>query len=75
MNAKTLSRTPELDNDKIVEQIGNRFTMVVIAAQRARELARQHRHKDDGIHFNAPIAALLEIQGGEVGLEYIRKIR
>ena len=75
MNAKTLSRTPELDNDKIVEQIGNRFTMVVIAAQRARELARQHRYKDDGVHFNAPITALLEIQNGEVGLEYIRKIR
>ena len=49
--------------------------MVVIASQRARELARQHRYKDDGTQFNAPITALLEMQNGEVGLEYIRKIR
>jgi DNA-directed RNA polymerase omega subunit len=75
MNDKTISRTGLLDNDKIVENIGNRFTMVIIAAQRARELARQHRYKDDGVHFNAPITALLEMQNGEVGLEYIRKIR
>ena len=75
MNDKTISRTGLLDNDKIVENIGNRFTMVIIAAQRARELARQHRYKDDGTQFNAPITALLEMQNGEVGLEYIRKIR
>ena len=49
--------------------------MVVIAAQRARELARQHRYKEDGTQFNAPISALLEIQSGEIGIEYIRKIR
>jgi DNA-directed RNA polymerase omega subunit len=75
MNDKTISRTGLLDNDKIVENIGNRFTMVIIAAQRARELARQHRYKEDGVQFNAPISALLEIQSGEIGIEYIRKIR
>ncbi len=62
MNDKTHSRVGLLDNDKIVGKIGNRFTMVIIAAQRARELARQHRYKDDGTNFNAPISALLEIQ-------------
>ena len=75
MNDKTLSRIGLLDNEKIVDNIGNRFTMVVIASQRARELARQHRYKDDGTQFNAPISALLEIQNGEIGIEYIRKIR
>jgi DNA-directed RNA polymerase subunit K/omega len=75
MTDRTLSRTSQLDNDKIVENIGNRFMMVIIASQRARELARQHRHKEDGVHFNAPISSLLEIQSGAIGLEYIRKIR
>jgi DNA-directed RNA polymerase omega subunit len=74
MNDRTLSRTSQLDNDKIVENIGNRFTMVIIAAQRARELARQHKHKEDGTQFNAPISALLEIQEGSVDIKYIRKI-
>lgn len=74
MNAKLNSRTELLDNDKIVEKIENRFTMVIIAAQRARELARQHKFKKDGVHFNAPIEALLEIQNGKIGLDYIRKI-
>jgi DNA-directed RNA polymerase subunit K/omega len=75
MTAKKLSRTLELDNEKIVGKIGDRFMTVIIASQRARELARQHRHKDDGVHFNAPITALLEIQNGEIDLEYVRKIR
>ena len=74
MNDRTLSRTSQLDNDKIVENIGNRFTMVIIAAQRARELARQHKYKEDGTQFNAPISALLEIQEGLVYIKYLKKI-
>jgi DNA-directed RNA polymerase omega subunit len=74
MTAKKLSRTLELDNDKIVEKIGDRFMTVIIASQRARDLARQHRHKEDGVHFNAPIAALLEIQEGKIDREYLRKV-
>lgn len=74
MNDRTLSRTSQLDNDKIVENIGNRFTMVIIAAQRARELARQHKYKEDGTQFNAPISALLEIQEGLVDIKYLKKI-
>jgi DNA-directed RNA polymerase omega subunit len=74
MNDRTLSRTSQLDNDKIVENIGNRFTMVIIAAQRARELARQHKRKEDGTQFNAPISALLEIQEGLVDIKYLKKI-
>ncbi len=74
MTDRTLSRTPQLDNDKIVGMIGDRFMTVIIAAHRARDLARQHKHKENGVHFNAPIAALLEIQEGKIDRDYLKKV-
>ena len=71
---KTLSRGPEIDTDKCVEMIGNRFDLVLIAAVRVRELRRGHAKQVGGI--NSPtITALQEIELGLVGREYLKKIR
>jgi DNA-directed RNA polymerase omega subunit len=41
---KTASRGTTLDTDLCVKNVENRFDLVIIAAIRAKELARQHRH-------------------------------
>lgn len=76
MVIKKLSRGTSIDTEKCVEMSGgNRFDMVLIAATRARELSRQHRHAENKSQLNAPVAALLDIQEGRVGREYLKRIR
>ena len=76
MYIKKLSRGTFIDTEKCVSMIGgNRFDLVLIAATRARELARQHRHAENKSQLNAPVAALLDIQEGRVGREYLKRIR
>ena len=60
------SRHLELNMEQCVENVGNlRYDMVLVAAERLRELKKQHRH---GKH-QTTIDALLEIQNGEVDFE------
>jgi len=64
----------DIDTDKCVENIGNRFDLVLAAAVRVRELKRGHRKlvpDGDGI----TCTALREIEQGLVGRELLRKIR
>ena len=76
MIKKTLSRGPLIDTDACVQKVGgNRFNLVLIASMRARELKRQHQHGDRSINLNAPVQALLEIQSGKLGKEYLKKVR
>lgn len=73
---KSLSRGPMIDTDVCVQQVGgNRFDLVIIASARARELKRQHQHGDRSIGLHAPVQALLEIQSGKIGKEYLAKVR
>lgn len=59
-----LSRTPELNIEKCVEQAGgNRYDMILIAAQRARELAKANARSDK--YVNTAVSALLELQEGK----------
>jgi DNA-directed RNA polymerase subunit K/omega len=46
-----------------------------MAAIRAREISRRHKHDEKTTQVNAPVTALLEIQEGKIGMEYIRKVR
>ena len=72
----SLSRGPSIDTEQCVAQVGgNRFNLVIMAAARAREIARQHKHDEKTTQVNAPVSALLEIQEGKIGREYIRKVR
>ena len=76
MYIKKLSRGTSIDTEKCVSMIGgNRFDLVLIAATRARELARQHRHAETRTQLNSPVTALLEIQEGKIGREYLTRIR
>jgi DNA-directed RNA polymerase omega subunit len=72
---KTASRGTTLNTDLCVKNVENRFDLVIIAAIRAKELARQHRHSEQTTQLNAPVTALLEIQEGKIGREYLKRVR
>jgi DNA-directed RNA polymerase subunit K/omega len=74
--ALSLSRGPSLDTELIVQNAGgNRFDLVIMAAARARELARAHKHSGKITNLNAPVQALLDFQEGKCGPEYIKRVR
>ena len=73
---KKLSRTEMLNNDLCVEQSGgNRFNLVLIAAIRSREISQRNRSSQLHEHLHTPVTALLEIQEGKIGEEYLLKLR
>ena len=69
------SRGPDIDTDKCLEASGtDRFSMVLIAAARAREIKRKNMHSVRREHIFPTVTALLEIQEGKIGKEYLKKI-
>jgi len=76
MTKLTLSRGTQINLEKCVEAIDNsRYNLVLVAAARARELVHAQKQNDWATHVNAPVSALLDVQQGLVGLEYLRKVR
>jgi hypothetical protein len=75
MKARIASRGPEIDMEKCVAQAGGgRYDMVLIGAQRLRELKRIHR--EDNSRYVTCVDALHEIQAGQVGLaDYLAKVK
>jgi DNA-directed RNA polymerase omega subunit len=73
----TPSRGSLIDTHKCVEMVDNKFDLVLIAAARAREIKRQHRENPNAtfgqVHSN--VTALLEIQEGKIGREYLKKVK
>ena len=70
-----ISRGTEIDTDKCVDLVGgNRFNLVLITAARAREIKRQHRESDKREHVYSNLTALLEIQSGKIGSEYLKRV-
>ena len=73
----TLSRGSQLDTEKCVKNVENKFDLVLIAAARAREIKRQHKENPNAsfgqVHTN--VTALLEIQEGKIGREYLKRVR
>jgi DNA-directed RNA polymerase omega subunit len=70
-----LSRGPEVDTNQCVDLSGgNRFNLVLIAAARAREIKRQHRESVKREHVYSNLTALLEIQSGKIGAEYLKRV-
>lgn len=63
-----------ISSEKAVQQIGNRYDLILIAAQRARELKRGHRPKIDTKHGPA-LTALTEIEEGLVGRDHLKRVR
>jgi DNA-directed RNA polymerase subunit omega len=60
-------------SEEAVNQVGNRFDLVLIAAARVRELQRGHKPKL--VTKAGPIVtALQEVEAGLVGREYLKRI-
>lgn len=74
MKPRIDSRSPIIDTEHCVRQAGGgRYDLVLVAAQRLRELKRQHR--EDNKYVTA-IDALLEVQGGQVNIvDYLAKVK
>ena len=72
-----LSRGPQVDTDKCVEMSGgNRFDLVLIASERAREIRRQHTSSQKREHVHSIVTALMEIQQGTVEpRKYLNKVK
>jgi hypothetical protein len=71
------SRGTEVDLEKCVAAVGgNRYNLVLIGAERSREIKRQ-TPEDIAKHImvGTIVPAMLEIQQGKIGVEYLDKIR
>ena len=76
MKKLSLSRGPSINTDLCVENVGNnRFNLILIAAHRAREIKRQQSESTKREHLYSNVTALLEIQEGKIGAEYLKRIR
>jgi len=65
-------RTAGLTSEHAVEALGNRYDLVLVAAQRTRELRRGHAPKIV-TKYGPMVTAILEIEEGLVGNEYLLK--
>jgi DNA-directed RNA polymerase omega subunit len=72
-----LSRGPGVDTEVCtVNAGGNRFDLVLIASERAREIRRQHKDSDKREHVHSIVTALEEIQRGEIEpRKYLNKVK
>jgi len=73
--AQYVSRGTQIDTDKCVEHIGNRFNLVILAAARSREIRKQNYSSQKFEHVHTNVTALLEFQRGELDLTYMKKIK
>lgn len=73
MNEYERSQAHGLTSQDAVAQIGNRFDLVLVAAQRVRELADGAVKMTHSRHGHT-LTALKEIEEGLVGREYLLKV-
>jgi DNA-directed RNA polymerase subunit K/omega len=71
--ARKESRNLQIDIEQCVENVGNyRYNLVLVAAERLRELKKHNRGSDKLI---TAVDALLDIQEGKIDpTEYLRKM-
>lgn len=69
----TNPRTDKLDIAKCASLVDGQFKLVLISARRAREIKRQNLRSQKFEHNHPGVTALLEIQEGKVGQEYLYK--
>ena len=63
-----------ITSQKAVEAIGNRYDLVLIASQRARELKRGAMPKVASKNATI-VTALREIEEGFIGIDYLKRIK
>lgn len=65
-------RTAGLNSELAVEMIGNRYDLVLAGARRMRELSRGDMPRINlKFPHSASVTALLEIEAGKIGRDYI----
>jgi DNA-directed RNA polymerase omega subunit len=69
---RDIDRTAGLTSQAAAEAIGNRYDLVLIAAQRMRELARGAPRRVQS-RYGDGVTTLLEIEQGKVGIDYLLK--
>ena len=57
----------QLSLDKLMEKVDSRYTLVVVAAKRARVITDRGNDKDDVTHRKPVITALTEISQNKIG--------
>jgi len=72
-----LSRGTGIDTELCTENSGgNRFNLVLIASERAREIKRQNRDSDKREHVHSIVTALEEIQAGGIDAQkYLNRVK
>lgn len=75
MKSRIASRGPNIDMEQCVRKAGGgRYDLVLIGAQRLRELKRVH--KENITRYVTCVDALIDVQAGVVGLEdYLAKVK
>lgn len=63
-----------ITSQKAAEAIGNRYDLVLIASQRARELKRGAMPKVTSKNSTI-VTALREIEQGHIGIDYLKRIK
>lgn len=63
-----------ISSEKAVNQVGNRYDLILIASQRVRELAKGHRPKLN-VNHGPSLTALTEVEEGLVGREYLKRVK
>ena len=73
MNKRIDSRTTEIDIETCVENSGGRYSLIIAASQRLRELRRQHK---EGGRYVTTIDALKDIESGSLNVrDYLVKVK
>jgi len=72
-----LSRGPGIDTELCAINVGgNRFNLVLVASERAREIRRQNKESDKREHVHSIVTALEEIQAGGIeARKYLNKVK
>ena len=72
-----LSRGPNINTEICTAMAGgNRFDLVLIASERAREIRRQNKDSDKREHVHSIVTALEEIQAGGIDpRKYLNKVK
>ena len=76
MSTKIASRWVDVDINECVEKVNGRFDLIIIAAAKMREVAIRHNQSQASEYTENKynhISALLDVQAGKVGREYLQK--
>lgn len=62
-----------LTSEEATLAVGNKYDLVLIASRRVRELRNGHAPVISNSHHNEIVTALMEIEQGQVGRDYLLK--